>query len=667
MSEKDTLNLDLEDIIREFSAKPGEEKLSQTEEMEDTIPLDDLVDVLSEQEEKSEDTMVFAPVDMENDQRFEAMGEETQIFDAVTQEDISLEPTMEMPALEETAEEAEEEEITEPKRLRTPFQIMRRKIVEGPERQYYALREKGIAKLQTVLFFSFLVAVLAAGTAVLYSLGYIPESRLRLMIFGQILLMLISALLGAFQMVDGLFLIAKLRFRPNTLLFFTFLACGLDGIFCLKSLRVPCCAVFCIQVFMSLWGVCMQRKTDTCRTDTMRSAKSISGIAVKKDYFEGVKAFMRCDGDVDHFMDNYGKEGAPEKTLGIYCFAAFLAALAVGCTICVLSGLELGLQIFAAALMMAMPATMFITLERPARLLERKFYKLGVVLCGWNGIKGFAGKAVFPITHQDIFPAGTVKLNGVKFYGEIDPATVVGYAAAVAEKEEGSLAPVFAELKENYNIARYELESFRHYAGGIGGGVEGAVVLIGTLPMLKAMQVEIPEDLRLPSGVGVAINGKFACLVAVNYEKSRPVSHGLRVLCGYTGLKPVLISNDLVLTGAFMKKKFGVKPKKLRRPEPEERNRLQNVAADPEDPVLSLAVRPTLAAYGYTIAGARAMRLAIVFGVALHILGGILGLGAVAVLAFLGETALLTPANLLLYQAIWLIPGFLMTEWTRSI
>ena len=163
------------------------------------------------------------------------------------------------------------------------------------------------------------------------------------------------------------------------------------------------------------------------------------------------------------------------------------------------------------------------------------------------------------------------------------------------------------------------------------------------------------------------MDGKFSCLVVVNYEKTRAVSHGLRVLCGYHGLKPVLISDDLMLTGPFMKKKFGVKPKKIRRPEPEARKAMRQIAVAQDERVMALAVRPSLAAYGYTIAGARALRLAIAFGVAVHILGGALGLGAVAVLAFLGEAALLTPLNILLYQAIWLIPGFLLTEWTRSI
>ncbi len=670
MEEKDGLNVDLEDIIREFGEMSPEEKLEQHDSTGDTIPLDDLLAVLKEPTFGDIEERVL-PEEPEEAPVADAVTEETKDFGAVTEDTKQLDAvpdeTKPFDVAEELPAQEAPEEMPAPIKLRTPFQIMRRKIVEGPERQYYALREQGTAKLQSVLFLSFLVAVVSVAASIFYALGRLPEDRLRLMIFGQLLMMLFSAFLGAYQLVDGLFLMFRRRFRPNTLLFFTFLACLVDGIFCLQKLRVPCCSVFCVQVVMSLWGTCMDRKTRTCRTDTMRSAKSISGIGLHDGYYDGVKGLVRCQGDVDHFMAFYGKEGPHEKLLGTYCFGALVASLVICVSVCAAYGVHSGIQVFAAAMMTAMPATMLITLERPAQLLERKFHKLGVVLCGWAGVKGLSGKACFPITHKDLFPEGTVKLNGVKFYGDLQPATVVSYAAAVVSRENGSLNPVFEQLKDSYNGESYELESFKNYAGGIGGGVEGAVVLVGTLPMLKALDVEIPGDVRLAGGIGVAIDGVFSCLVAVNYEVSRPAAHGIRVLCSYSGLKPVLISDDFVLTGAFLKKKFGIHPKKLCRPDPEVRSELRDVQIDDQDPVLALAMRPTLAAYGYTIVGARALHLATNLGVVIHILGGVLGLCAVAVLGLIGETALLTPVNLLLYQAVWLIPGILITEWTRVI
>ena len=52
---------------------------------------------------------------------------------------------------------------------------------------------------------------------------------------------------------------------------------------------------------------------------------------------------------------------------------------------------------------------------------------------------------------------------------------------------------------------------------------------------------------------------------------------------------------------------------------------------------------------------------------AIHLLGGILGLVIMLILGYLGSVELLTPTNVLLYQLIWAVPGLLVTEWTRTV
>ena len=42
-------------------------------------------------------------------------------------------------------------------------------------------------------------------------------------------------------------------------------------------------------------------------------------------------------------------------------------------------------------------------------------------------------------------------------------------------------------------------------------------------------------------------------------------------------------------------------------------------------------------------------------------------LAVVLVLMILGFMQLLTPANMFLFQLVWLVPGWLVTEWTRSV
>ena len=127
MAEKDNLNLDLDDIIREFSEKPAEEKFSNEKKMEDTIPLEEIVQASQEQVATEEKTQRFAPV------------EETRAFTPVAEETREIPPIN----MEDTVSLETKKKPQAPKTLRTPFQIMRRKIVEGPERQYYALRGAG--------------------------------------------------------------------------------------------------------------------------------------------------------------------------------------------------------------------------------------------------------------------------------------------------------------------------------------------------------------------------------------------------------------------------------------------------------------------------------------------------------------------------------------------
>ena len=83
--------------------------------------------------------------------------------------------------------------------------------------------------------------------------------------------------------------------------------------------------------------------------------------------------------------------------------------------------------------------------------------------------------------------------------------------------------------------------------------------------------------------------------------------------------------------------------------------------------MLALTTRDELISSAYAVSGARALRQSTRLGVAIHLLGGIIGMVIMLVLGYLGSTELLTPTNVLLYQLIWAIPGLLVTEWTRVI
>ena len=674
---------DLDDILNEFQEEPSvPAEVEADEELKELLQMPQLditpvvvktsgaVDDLLQEEAAPSDepTMVFSPVTGD---------EEDEASAALSQDDTTVIPTggeeaeepVEEPAVE-PAFEVPEEFIPSPILFQPRSQLkdLKKQLVAGPEKRFYALSEIGVGKLQAAILISVLVAALGILMTVLYAAGRIPANRLRLVIFSQVLTMLISGLLGSHLMVDSIADLLKGRFRMNTLLTITFIACIVDGVFCLKELRIPCCAAFSMEMLFALIARYQKRSTELSQMDTMRKATRLTGIIKVEEFFEDTPGLMRTKAQVSDFMDNYDKLSGPELIQSIYAGLSLLACIAIAVFAGVLHGVSMAVQILAASLLVALPATFFLAVSRPAAILEKRLHMVGTVFCGWDGVKDLCGKALYPLRDKDLFPTGSTKLNGVKFYGDRDPDEVVAYTTALITACGGGLAGVFKQLRKSRNAPEYTAENFQYYGnGGIGAEVRGEPVLLGTLNFLQDMGVRIPEGTMVNQAVYAAIDGQLSGVYAISYAKMRSAAAGLVTLIGCRKITPVMLCGDFMLTEDFIRAKFEIKTRRIRFPNREEREQMKRRRPDPQEPVLAITTREELISAAYAVTGARALRQAAKLGVTIHLLGGILGILAMLVLAYLGRTDLLTSVNILLYQLIWALPGLLVTEWTRTV
>ena len=564
-----------------------------------------------------------------------------------------------------------EEEFTPSPILFAPHSRLRelkKQLVSGPEKRYYELSEIGTGKLQMALLLNVIVVLVCCAVTTMFTLNMVPENRLRLVIFSQVLAMMVSALLGSHLMIDAVADLFKGRFTVNALLTITFAACMVDGVFCLMDLRVPCCAAFSLEMTMALWARLQKRNTEMAQLDTMRKAVRLNGIIKVDDFYEGKDGLLRTEGQVSDFMDNYNKPSTPEVIQSIYAAIALLACIGIAAFAGMLHGVSMAVQIFSTSLLVAVPASFFIAISRPMAILETRLHMVGTVLCGWAGVRDLVGKAVFPLKDQDLFPQGSMKLNGVKFYGDRNPDEVVSYTASVIKTCNSGLTPVFLNLLKSRNGKLRKVETFRNYGeSGIGGEIQGEPVLLGTLNFLQDMGVEIPEGTMVSQAVYAAIDGQLCAVYALSYAKMRSAAAGLVTLCGYRKMTLVKLPGDFMLTENFLRNKFNDKTNRFIFPTQEEGTLLSRFQPDPSEPVLALTTRDELVSAAYAVSGARALRQSTRLGVAIHLLGGILGLIIMLALGYLGSTQLLTPTNVLLYQLIWAIPGLLVTEWTRVV
>lgn len=548
---------------------------------------------------------------------------------------------------------------------------MKKKLIAGPERRYYALLEEGIGKLQVAIFISILIVIVSGVSIVLNQISMVQPERMRLLVFGELFAMLFSAVLASDLIFNGLISIFHGRFTLNSLLAMTFLVCVADGIFCLKGVRVPYCAAFCLEVAAALWAEYQRRSTEMGQMDTLRKATRLNRIAQAPGCFDGKAGFYTEDGEVEDFMDTYKQPSRPGKAMNLYALLAFLASIGIGAMAFVSRhDVAYGLQMWSAAILSAAPATIFLAHSRPTAILERRLHRYGVVLCGWKGTKAACGSAVVPLDDSDLFPNGSVKVNGVKIYSsKRDTDQIIAYTTALVELSGTVLAPLFSQMLDSRYGQHYEVQNFRVYEnGGLGGDVCGESVLVGSRAFLQEMGIHLPDGALVKQGVYTAINGELCSVCAMAFGKLKGVATGLSALSSQRKLTPMMVTNNFLLDKTFVEEKFGIHSNHIIFPTCQQRDEVVAWQPDPEAAsICALSTQESLAATGTAITGARALESALRYGTSLHILGGIVGMLIVLVLQFVDGGNLLTPTNLLLFELIWAVPGLLITEWTRHL
>ena len=663
------LELDLEDIVREFSDAPPLEEIVREFAPErpkpvptvstDTVRLDS-VRTSVRQGNSADHTRRFAAVDMP------------------AEEPVPKKSPAPKPAAAEPFSEGWEPEYEQPMghyvpkepipfENRNQLRHLREQLVQRAERRYYALAEAGTTSLRLSGFLIFLVFLLSAGASFALEQGYISGERIKLVAFCQFLAVLISALLCHGRLLEGAVSLLRRRFTLNTFLAITFVICLADSVVCLGRGQISCSSIFCLQGAVAQWAACHARQREMLQMDTLRKASQLTAVVKRGDYYQGLSGYVTAEGQLESFMDHYCKPSAPERMLHIFAAMGLGFGILVAAVVGLHSGWVEALQVLTAMVLLALPATCFISMRRPECLVERRLHHMGTVLCGWQGVKAVEKQDAVPVSHSDLFPKDSIGMNGMKFYGDLDPDMVICYTGSLISYEGGSLTGIFDPLMASRYIRHAAVEEFGSYPGGLSALVDGEPIAVGTLEFMRQMDVQVPQAAQISHAIYTAVDGVLCGVFALRYSRSKTAAAGLRNLCGNSKVTPVMISRDFLLTGRFLREKLKVNTKRLVFPDGETRKALEEKTGEADAPVVALMVRKGLPQRAYAVTGSLALRSAMQTGAWIHIIGGGLGMAAVAVLALIGATHLLTPVNLLAYNLLWMIPGWLITQWSRYI
>ena len=302
----------------------------------------------------------------------------------------------------------------------------------------------------------------------------------------------------------------------------------------------------------------------------------------------------------------------------------------------------------------------------PIGKLARRLQRDGCAVAGYSGAEMMSKKGSMILTDQDLFPPGTVFMNGMKVYAH-DMLQSVSYATSLIDASGCGLRQVFDDLCRGQGGHSYPVDDFSFYQeGGLAGVIRGESVILGRSDFMAKMGVRLPKDMNLKTGVFLAVDKELAAVFAIKYMPSDNVDAALQAVL-HNGIQPVFAVRDFNITPALIKRKFKINTKKrCLYPDLSDRLALSEEEYEGNGRPGALLFREGLMPYAETVIGGKRMHGAVCKSCAWALIGSICGTLLAFYLVFVSGFTILTPLALLVFQTFWAIPSAMVNGWVSQ-
>ncbi len=354
--------------------------------------------------------------------------------------------------------------------------------------------------------------------------------------------------------------------------------------------------------------------------------------------------------------------------------AGFIASLAL-CIVAAVLSKDAGtaLTAFAASACVCVPFPNMLSVNLPLARLNKIASRYGGMAAGWPAVDAFSQTNAVMMDATDLFPRGTVILNGIQtFEGQrIDEAILD--ATALTSVAGGTLNDLFNQIIKSRNEVLPQVERPAYEDGmGISGTVRDHVILIGNRRLLGKHGVDAPplryEEKYIRAGkipVYLASGGILVAMFLVSYRSDRRRATELRRL-EYNGISLIVRTRDPNITPEFLSECFGISehssvvlPEKLG-------NVYTSLQASPPErsPALVATKGRTVSMMRLLTACVR-QRGNISIAVALQTAGAALGFALTAFFTCYAGLKQLSVTALALFEAFWVAAVFVVPRLRR--
>ena len=309
------------------------------------------------------------------------------------------------------------------------------------------------------------------------------------------------------------------------------------------------------------------------------------------------------------------------------------------------------LQCLAALLAGSVSFSALYAYSHPFRKVSRNARTAGGIVAGWGGAAEISDSDCALLTDSDLFPSGTVSLNGYKVFDGVEHAAGVAHTASLIIASGSELAPIFRDLLKSEGLPVEKVEDFDCFeGGGIGATVRGDRVFAGSAAFKNLQGVRIPETVNIKNAVFTVINGRLAAVFAMNYEPLNSVQGALLTILK-SKIAVLFGVRDFNLTPAMLQQRYKVPMDNARYLPVDECYRITG-GVQPNCRTVALLTREGLGAYSEAVMRGRHLKVISELATVLAALGSIIGFVLLFILLVSGSYESAGASNVLIYQLL---------------
>jgi len=416
------------------------------------------------------------------------------------------------------------------------------------------------------------------------------------------------------------------------------------------SFVLPYCAISALSLTLAAFGEKFHLRAITETLKTAAASSEPYGLQAEynRDIDKSVlkKAYNRTDGFYNNLMH-------PDVTETAYGYAApvLLAISLILSVIVVLvrGGGEYFLHILSALLAAAAPFSLMLSFSVPFGTIARSIRRSGAAIAGWGGADDVCFSDGACVTDEDLFPPGTLSLNGLKLFDGASPEKAIRYTASLIISSGSGLANLFSDVLKTQAMNVIRVEDFACYEGGIGALVRGERVATGSAAFMNLLGVRVPDDTNMKNAVYTAVNNRLIAMFTVDYTPINSVQSALIAIMKWR-IKLFLAVRDFNVTPLMLEQRFRVSLDGIEYIQAKDSYTISDSNSGMQGRMAAVLTREGLGPFAEAVTGGRLLKSAALVATVVSVASAAFGVLIMFYMCWSGAFSSARPGNLLLFM-----------------